>query len=58
MFEKGNLIRLITEDGTGDIVRVLEDQKGNIVPVSHGSDRDSYVDCSDYEHAPQGKPAT
>jgi len=50
MFKEGNLIRLITEDGTGDIVRVLEDQDDNIVHIAHGiDDSDSYVDCYDYE---------
>ena len=51
MFIKGNLIRLITEDGDAPIVRVIEDQMNDVVEIELGSDlgTGTYVDANDYE---------
>ena len=52
MFKEGDIIRRRTEDGTGEIVRVLEtpEYESESVYVATGNDdSDSYIDPSDYE---------
>ena len=51
MFKEGNLIRPITDDGSGEIVRVLEyDEDSSTVHVAIGNDNsDSWEDAADYE---------
>ena len=54
MFTEGNLVRLITEDGTGEVMRVLKDSDGDsgVTYVSNGfgnDDSDDWVDTADLE---------
>ena len=52
MFNEGDLIRKITEDGDGDIIRVLEtpDYDSESVYCATGNDDgDTYIDPGDYE---------
>jgi len=51
MFKAGNLIRLITEDGDGEIVRVLEDEShGLLLHIAIGNDNsEGWVSPDDYE---------
>lgn len=52
MFTEGNLVRLITEDGTGEVMRVLEDSNGDsgVTYVAVGNDdRDDYISTEDLE---------
>lgn len=55
MFKENDLIRRITEDGTGEIVRVLQDQdqlayETTTVHVAVGNDdSEDWIDAGDYE---------
>jgi hypothetical protein len=51
MFEKDNLVRLITEDGDSEVMCVIEDSDGNagITHVMDNDDGDSYISTGDLE---------
>ena len=52
MFKEGSLVRIITEDGTGEIMRVLEDSDGDtgVTHVAIGNDdSDDYISTTDLE---------
>lgn len=52
MFKEGDLIRQITDEGNGEIVRVLEDvpNGGTVCHVAVGNDdADTWIDVEDYE---------
>jgi hypothetical protein len=50
MFKEGNLVRAITEEGDGEIMRVLEDSVDGATHVAIGNDDgDTYFDTNDLE---------
>lgn len=51
MFKEGNLVRLITEDGTGEVMRVLEDSStdGTTYLAVGNDNRDAWQDTADLE---------
>jgi hypothetical protein len=64
LYKEGDIIRRITEDGDGEIVRVLEDQcayetddevQGLHVAVGN-DDSDTWVDADDYELVTNNQP--
>ena len=55
MFKEGNLVRLITKDGTGEVMRVLEDSDGDNGTTRCNTD---WFDTNDLELIASGKDIT